>query len=455
MNGKNQGITENSRSMAARAFTVAWPAVLESFSISVAGMIDTMMVATMGSYAVAAVGLTQQPKFLGMSPFFAMNVAVSAIVARRKGEERRDDANRTLLAAMCIVVVLCFLISAVCVAFAPQIIRIAGSNPDTHDAAVIYFRIIMGGLFFAMTSFIINSAQRGSGNTRIAMITNIASSVTNILFNYLLIGGHLGFPKLGIIGAALATVLGTVVACAMSILSLFRKSSYVSIPFSVRERIRVAKDNFLRIRALAVNVLAENLLMRVGYVATAMIAARLGTDEFAAHNVGMNVLNLTYSFADGMQAAAVALTGQALGARLKAEAKRYGLICQRMGLCISFCTMLALLFGGRSYFRFCFSDPRIVELGMVTIRFSMIVVHLQMSSVVFASCLRAAGDVKYCMKASMTSIMVVRTLTTLLLTSVFGMGLMGIWIGILVDQVTRVVLMGSRFFQGKWTELVV
>lgn len=66
---------------------VAWPSVLESFFITLTGLIDTFMVSSLGKEAIAAVGLTNQPKFIGLSFFFSINVAVSALVARRKGEE--------------------------------------------------------------------------------------------------------------------------------------------------------------------------------------------------------------------------------------------------------------------------------------------------------------------------------------------------------------------------------
>ena len=67
---------------------MAWPAVCESFFVSLAGMIDSLMVSSIGSYAVAAVGLTTQPKFMGMALFIAMNVSISALVARRRGEQK-------------------------------------------------------------------------------------------------------------------------------------------------------------------------------------------------------------------------------------------------------------------------------------------------------------------------------------------------------------------------------
>ena len=78
----------STREMTRRALSVAWPAMMESFFVSLAGMIDTMMVSALGSSAVAAVGLTNQPKFIGLTLFFGINVAVSALVARRKGAIR-------------------------------------------------------------------------------------------------------------------------------------------------------------------------------------------------------------------------------------------------------------------------------------------------------------------------------------------------------------------------------
>ncbi len=127
---------------------IAWPAVIESFFAAFVGLVDSYMVSGLGSNAVAAVGLTTQPKFMGLAMFFAINVSLSALVARRKGEDRRDDANRILLSGILFIVFAAVIIGAVLVGFADGIIRFCGSNPDTHDLAVSYFRIVMGGMIF-------------------------------------------------------------------------------------------------------------------------------------------------------------------------------------------------------------------------------------------------------------------------------------------------------------------
>ncbi len=453
--GQMEGKGRDTGNMIRKAVSVAWPAVMESFFVVLAGMIDTMMVSAMGSYAVSAVGLTVQPKFIGLTLFFGINVAVSALIARRKGEQRQEKANEVLVTAMALSMAITAVVTAVFTAFAPWMMELSGSNADTHEAAVEYFRIIMGGTVFNVITMVINSAQRGSGNTKLSMITNLTSSVVNVIFNYLLIEGHLGFPALGIRGAAIATVLGTVVSAGMAIFSLFQPGSYVSFPLIRSGKIRSSWESVKSIWHIAYTTSLENIAARVGFLATALIAARLGTDEFAAHNIGMNLLSLGFSFADGMQVAAVALTGEALGAGNKENARRYGSICQRIGLIISLVLSVLLFFGGRWFFSLYFQEPRILEMGTLISRYTMVIVLLQISQIIFGGCLRAAGDVRYTLMAATVSIAIIRTAVTVLLVNVFHMGLDGVWIGILADQASRFLMMALRFRQGKWLDMKI
>ena len=436
-----------------RAFSTAWPAMMEMFFVTLAGMIDTMMVAGLGSYAVSAVGLTAQPKFIGLTLFIGINIAVSALVARRKGEERPEDAHEIVWTAILMTLILCAVTTLVFVLFAPQMMMLAGSNADTHEASVEYFRIIMGGIFFNVITMVINAAQRGSGNTRLSMTTNLTSSIVNVVFNYLLIGGHLGFPAWGIRGAAIATVLGSVVSAVMAFLSLFRRNSYIRFSAMRRLGIRMKKECIRSIWRLAGTASLENIAMRIGFLATALVAARLGTDEFAAHNVGMNVLGLGFSFADGMQAAAVALAGEALGAGKKDTAKAYGGICQRIGFAISVLLALLLFFGGRWFYSLYFEETHIIDMGIVISRWIMVIVLLQISQIIYTGCLRAAGDVRYTLRVALISVTGIRTVVTLVLVLVFHMGLTGVWLGILSDQLSRFMLMRMRFRQGKWVNI--
>lgn len=434
---------------------MAWPAILESFFVAFAGLVDSFMVSSLGSASVAAIGLTTQPKFMGLATFFAINVAISALVARRFGENKQKSANEILSTALVFILIASALISTLCVVFAPQIIKLCGSTPETQDAAVLYFQIIMGGMIFNCVQMGINSAQRGAGNTRITMRTNVTSNTINILFNYLLINGHLGFPALGIKGAALATVLGTVVACIMSIISILPKSQFISIPFILVNHVKPSIEAFRQIFHVGYSVFFEQILMRIGFMLTAIMAAHQGTYAMAAHQVAMNIMGLSFSFGDGLQATAVALIGRSLGQNNIPLAKEYGKTCRFVGTIISIVLALFYFLGASSLFHLFFVEEEIVTIGIHIMYVIILVVIFQISQVIYMGALRGAGDTLYTAMASTISVTVIRTIFSYVGGYLLGFGIVGIWLGVLADQVSRFLFASIRFKKEKWTKIKI
>ncbi|MBQ9866643.1 MAG: MATE family efflux transporter [Lachnospiraceae bacterium] len=440
-------------------FDMAWPAIVESFFVAFAGLVDSLMVSHMGSYAVAAVGLTTQPKFMGLSLFFAVNVSISALVARRFGGGKRKEANGIFATAMYFVITAAIVLSILFVAGADTIIRLCGSSDATaediatHNAAVTYFRIIMGGMIFNCIQMAVNSAQRGAGNTRITMRTNVTSNLVNIILNYLLIEGHFGFPALGIVGAALATVLGTVVSSVMSIVSISKADSFISIPFIFSEKIRASFKALKSLITIGYGIFFEQILMRIGFMATAVMAAKKGMDSMAAHQVGMNLMGLTFSFGDGLQAAAVALIGRSLGQGKPELAKDYGRTCKALGMMIAAVLIAFYFFGARWLMSMFFEEEHIIDIGVSIMRVIIFIVLFQIIQVIYMGCLRGAGDTLYTAFAATMSVTVIRTLVSWLGGFVFGFGIVGIWLGVLADQISRFAFASIRYRMGKWVKI--
>lgn len=449
--GMEIGDLPSNREIVKDAIRVAWPSVLESFFVCLAGLVDTIMVGTLGSYAIAAVGLTTQPKFLGLAVFLSLNVAVSAIVARRKGEGDRESANRVVRMALLVTLLLAAVISVIFVIFASPIIRLVGSKPDTHEAAVSYLRIIMGGSVFNVVSLVLNAAQRGAGNTRIAMVTNVISNTVNVIFNYLLIGGNFGFPKLGIQGAAIATVLGTVCACALSLRSVLHKDGFIYLgsvkgwiadKLSIRSLINVGSSAFV-----------EQICLRIGFLLFSMTVARLGTTEMAAHQIGMNLMSMSFSIGDGLSVAAVTLIGQSLGRKRADMAKIYGNVCQKIGLlCACVISTVYFIFGRDIYTLFS-REQAILDYGAIIMRILSVMLFLQIEQVVLFGCLRGAGDTRFTAFVSLLSVTIIRPGVSWLLCYPAGLGLVGAWLGVFCDQLLRFVMTFLRFRKGNWTKL--
>ncbi len=432
---------------------MAWPAIIESFFVAFAGLVDSLMVSQLGSSAVAAIGLTTQPKFVGFSLFFALNVSVSALVARRYGEKRQDKANGILYTALIFIVIAAAALSIGLVCSADFIMELCGSTEETHEGAVQYFRIIMGGMIFNCIQMGINSAQRGAGNTKITMVTNVTSNTVNIIGNYLLIDGQFGFPALGIQGAALATVFGTVVACIMSIISLMRPNGFVSIPYIIKEEIRPSMDAFVSLVKIGYSVFLEQILMRIGFMLTAVMAADQGMNAMAAHQVGMNIMGLSFSFGDGLQSTAVALIGRSLGSRNEELAKEYGRTCKMIGSIFAVCLVVTYFVGARPLMELFFEEEEIVNIGVGIMRVILFVVVFQILQVIYMGCLRGAGDTAYTAAASTVSVTLIRTAGSYICGYLLNWGIIGIWFGVLADQISRYLFASIRFKLGKWTRI--
>ncbi|MDD4163815.1 MAG: MATE family efflux transporter [Eubacteriales bacterium] len=437
---------------------VAWPAIAESVLVGLVSFIDTMMVSVLGTAAVAAVGLTGQPKLIIFAVFFALNISVTAIVSRRKGQEDREGANKTLAQALSLCFVLAVVLCGVGIIVAEPFMRLAGANEDTLADSVVYFRIVVVGLLFTAISGVINSAQRAIGNTKIAMTSNLTANLVNICLNYVLIGGNLGFPMLGVKGAAIATMIGNITACFMSIISVSHKNGYLKL--KLNECFRWNREVIKPIILIGSGAGTEQIAIRIGFFLYATAVANLGTVAFATHQICMNILSLSFTFGDGLGVAASSLVGQNLGKRRSDLSYLYGKTGQRVGFFVSMLLVILFVFGGKSLMLL-FTGPdevgyeSIIKNGVIIMYFIAICSPAQISQVIFSGCLRGAGDTKFVAFVSLISIGIGRPILTYLFCYPLGWGLIGAWISLIVDQYTRFAFSAARFTSGKWSGIKV
>lgn len=452
---QNQIIGElpESKQVYKKFLQVAWPSAIESLLVSLIGSVDTIMVGTLGEGAIAAVGITNQPKFILLAMVMSLNVGITAVIARRKGQEDKEGANKTLRTGLLLSAILSFIMSLFGYVFAHQILVFAGAEASYMDYAMDYMQVLMISIFFTAVNLTINAAWRGVGKTKIAMRTNITSNIVNIIFDYLLINGIGFFPRLEVKGAAIATCLGAIAACGMSIYSLFKEDAFLSLRFKYNWKF--TKDVLRPIYKVSGSAFIEQVFMRIGFMAYAVIVARLGEIPYATHLICMNILNLSFCFGDGFGIAASALVGQNLGAKRPDMSIIFGKVGQRLAFVVS--TLLFIFFMlSRSFLVSMFSNhPDVIALGsniMIIIAFTT---HIQTSQVVISGCLRGAGDTAFVAISSLVSIAIIRPTLTYLLCFPVGLGLYGAWIAVFVDQTFRIAINFTRFSSGNWTKIVV
>lgn len=447
------GPIPESRAILSRAFEVAWPSALESIFVALIGAVDTMMVGTIGTSAIAAVGLCNQPKFVLMATLLGLNTGVNVVMARRKGEGRQDVANQTLRNALVISIVLSFFFSCLGFFFAEPFMRLAGANAEYIGLSVQYFKIIMFGNFFYCIALTMTAAQRGVGKTRISMQCNLTANIVNVCMNACLINGLFFFPKLGVQGAAIATALGNFVAFVMAFYSVCKKNQYLQISFKQDWRLKL--DILKAIYQISLPSFIEQIFLRIGFFTYSRAVANLGTMALATHQVCMNCMSISFGMGDGLSVASSTLVGQSLGQKRSDLAVLYGKTLQRIGFIMSMCLGLFILIFRENIIMLFSKDPQVIENGSQILILLAFIIQFQVSQVITLGGLRGAGDAKFVAFISLITVTFIRPVGTYVLAYGCNLGLIGAWISIFGDQMTRLVAGKYRFNKAEWMKIQV
>lgn len=448
-----QGEIPSNKTIYKRAFEIAWPSTIESILVALIGSVDLMMVGNLGKEAISAVGITTQPKFIILATIIALNIGVTVLVSRRKGAKDQHAGNKILHHAFSLSILLSFILSMLGAVFAREFMQLAGATEDYIDLAVTYFRIIMFGNFFNCTALTITAAQRGAGNTKISMKTNLSANIVNLIFNALLINGLFFFPELGVKGAAIATSIGNVVGFMVALYSITRKGKFLELKLNhlfhfekqyLKEIFNISKSSFI-----------EQIFLRIGFFSYVKAVAGLGTVAFSAHQAVMSIMSISFSVGDGLSVANTSLVGQSLGAKRKDMAIIYGKVSQRIGLVMALFTSLMITLFRSQIMSLFASEPEVILAGEVPLMILSVAVIFQITQVITIGSLRGAGDVKFVAGIMLISVTIIRPSLTWILCYPFNLGLNGAWLSILLDQFTRYFISHHRFKQAKWIGIEV
>ncbi len=429
------------------------PSIIETILISFMVMADGIMVSVLGNEANAAVTITKQPIFFMVCFITALNIAVTAIIARRKGEQNYENANKTMHSGIVISFILAIVLSILVSSFARPFCYLMGAQEDTIELATTYLSITAIGFTFNAIRLTINAAQRGIGNTKMSMYTNIIANLINICLNYCLISGKLGFKAYGISGAAYATIIGNFVAFLISFGGIIFTKNFLKFN---PKFLLFDKKTFKNIFDVFPSSMAEQVFLRIGFTLFAVIVNNLGTELTYVHGVCNDVNNMLFAVADGFAIGTAAIVGHRLGEKRKDLAVVYAKVCMYISVmfCIAFSILMLIIRGPIiSLYHPANEDiTKTISKVLILAAFMAIPQNIQW---VLTGILRGSGDTKYTAVNSMLSVMLIRPVLTYVLCYMTPLLLYGAWIGMILDQLIRCSANIWRFHSRKWLEKVV
>ena len=454
---KGQGDYKALGPLYAAALRIAWPAALEGILISVISSVDTVMVGSLGHEALAAVGLTAQPRMILLLFAQSLHIGTTALIARRKGARDMKAVRSCLDQSMALSLLLGLLITLAGFFLGEPIMALAGAQADTLPMATDYFRIMALGFVPNYLQLCVCAAFRGLGHTKVTMVTHLLSNGLNMVFNFLLIGGRLGFPALGVRGAALATVIGNLAAFALALWFAMRQAS----PFAYR--LRWPAFDQLTLKGLSQIGSASALeagSLRLGFMIQNIIIASLGTAVFAAYHIISQVSSLSFTLGDGIAAAGVSLVGQSLGAKQQQRAIQVVAVTRRISLFASVFLMVLIFLLRRDLAALFTREEGVIAMATAGLLVMIPAILPQNARVVYSGCLRGAGDVRYVALVAFISVALLRPLITWLFCFPLASALpalqlsaTGPWLAYLLDALIRTRLLRQRVDSGIWTRM--
>lgn len=430
---------------------LALPALAEMSLMTLVSMADMIMIGRLGPWAITSVGLSNQPMFVAMSVFMALNVGATALVARATGAKRPEEAAAVARQALVIASILGAVLSVLGYLYATPIISWMGAEADVIGPGSSYLRIVAAGLLFQGATISLTASLRGAGDTKTPMSINIVANVVNVIFNYLLINGHFGFPRLEVAGAAVATTLSRIVAFALIVRKLLLGRG--AIKMSVHDSFRFDPVIMRRIFKVGFPAAIEQVVMRSGQMTFARIISSFGTVTYAAHQVAINVEGFSFTPGQAFQIATTSLVGQSLGAKKPKRAIRTGWEAVKIGIAIAVGVGLVYFFFGKYVVLLYTDDLEVTQLATGALRIIAIAQPFMLTNFILSGGLRGAGDTKWTLYITMAGVWGVRVVLAYLLAIRMNMGLFGAWIAMAMDMATRAVLIFLRFRAGHWTKI--
>ncbi|MDR3166752.1 MAG: MATE family efflux transporter [Treponema sp.] len=431
-------------------FHLLWPLVVEQVLAVTIGTVDTMMMSSVGEYAVSGVSLVDAIATLLIITFGALATGGAVVISQYIG--RRDMTNASLASKQLIYISVLAACSIMVFTLLSRrsLLRLIYGNigSDVMGAAETYFWISALGYPFLSLYNASAALFRSMGNSRITMMVSVLVNLLHVGVNFILIYG-LG---LGVAGAALSTLTSRIVA-ALLLTGLLLSRRVGPLSLSGLFKIRIAPYIIRSILKVGVPSGLESSMFQLGKLLVSRIATTFGTAAIAANAVTGVIISFANMPAGAFGLAMITIVGQCIGAGDYSAARRFtGRLMKMVHIIMFVISLLTLIF----------LDPIVGFFNLTEGSHEMTKTFLWVLCIMapiswppswtLPNALRAAGDARYVMILAALSMWAVRVLGAYLCAYTFGFGVIGVWYAMVADWCVRAVFYIHRWRRGRWQE---
>ncbi len=346
-------------------FTLSLPVMFSNLLQSFYSLADTFWVAKLGSYAIAALTISFPIIFSFISLGSGVDTGSSVFSSHRVGKlykarkDYKEEVGHIFAQTLILLILIYLLLMAVGFPTLPFILKLMHAEPKVFQSALSYLRVIFAGSIFLFIFFAIDSAMRGLGNTRTPMKLVLASVILNAVLDPLFIFG-IGVPKMGVVGAAVATLI------ARAVVNLFALFKMCRGDYGIPVKLKYFKPDFKVLRQilkLSVPASFGMISLSLGMLIFTSIVSRFGTVVVASYGIVMRLFSIARIPCMGISAAVSIIVAQNFGA--KNIRRIFDSLHQsvKIGSVIMILLIVPLFIFSKQVILIFTSDPQIVKLS--------------------------------------------------------------------------------------------
>lgn len=428
---------------------LAIPIALQNLITVAVSMMDTVMLGKLGDTVIASSSLANQIFFVLSILLFGVSGGANVLISQFWGKGDIEKIKRVFAVMYRITILIALLFTVVAVFFPEQAMSIFSTDAGVIEAGASYLRIVgFSYVIFALTSSTIITL-RSVGTVRISVIVYSVSLVVNTLLNAVLIFGLLGFPAMGIRGAAIATLISRIVELCIVAIFLFKIEDKLKLRFS--DLIKADRADYILYLNASLPIIGNELVWALGNMTTSIIIGRMGTEIAAASSITTVVFQFVTVFAFGISSGAGVMIGNTIGAG------EYDIAKKRSKGVLVLAVILGLLSAGfmlilRPFAIDFYDVSELARTAAFEIMFSSAIsMVFQVTAVVsMMGILRSGGDNRFVLIADTVFLWFFAIPIGYLGAFVFHLPVGIVYLLLKSDEILKVLFSVPRVFGGKW-----
>ncbi|CCK19473.1 MATE family efflux transporter [Lactococcus laudensis] len=424
---------ENTR----RLIDYSLPAVFENILQTSVGFVDSVLIAKISLVAVSAVSLVNGVMAVYQAVFIALAVAVATVVSNAAGARATKEVSENVRQSIALSLVIGVILSILSLVLAEPILRAMGARGEILQQGIVFFRVIAGTSVLIVLMTVLGQLIRTAGQPRTPLTINLVVNILNFCLDVVLIFGLFGLPRLGILGAGIGTALSRLIGVGLLFHKLQKTTHRLKGPV-ISLKYQLFKTEIVK-RALP--IMGERLMMRLGDIVIFVIVIAYGSKVFAGNAIGETITAYNYLPAFGFATGASILIARAYGAKDSLEIRTLTKKSFVMTAIIS--TFVGgMIFAFSSFIlNFFTTDVVAISAAHVVILISFVSEPIVAGVIIYTAALQAMGDAKTPFYATMFGMWIIRIGLAWILGTAFGMGIWGVWIATVLDNIFRLIVL--------------